>query len=62
MLEGMIFLQTAASFDQMFVQLEQAGAFRYILPFLFIFSLVFGMVRITIASLFYYPRHIGFAF
>lgn len=44
MLEGMIFLQTAASFDQIFGQLEQAGAFRYILPFLFVFSLVYGIL------------------
>lgn len=44
MLERMIFLQAAPSFDDMFIQLEQAGAFRYILPFLFIFSLVYGIL------------------
>ena len=47
MLEGMIFLQTAVSFEQIFIQLEQAGAFRYILPFLFIFSLIFGILTKT---------------
>jgi hypothetical protein len=49
MLEGMIFLVNGgiSSFGDLFAQLEQAGAFRYIIPFLFIFSLVFGILSKT---------------
>lgn len=49
MLEGMIFLATygTGSFEEVFTQLEQAGAFRYVLPFLFIFALIFGILSRT---------------
>ncbi len=49
MLGGMIFLATAGvgSFENVFIQLEQAGAFTHIIPFLFIFALVFGILSKT---------------
>ncbi|MEN7982428.1 MAG: hypothetical protein ABFQ65_03190 [Nanoarchaeota archaeon] len=44
-----IFLQTygAGSFENLISQLEQAGTFTYVLPFLFIFALVFGILSRT---------------
>lgn len=47
MLGEMIFLQSYGSFDTVINQLEQAGAFTYVLPFLFIFALVFGILTRT---------------
>lgn len=44
MLGEMIFLASYGSFDQIFSQLEAAGTFTYVLPFLFIFALVFGIL------------------
>jgi hypothetical protein len=49
MIEEMIFLASygTGSFDNIINQLEQAGAFTYILPFLFIFALIFGILTRT---------------
>lgn len=47
MLGEMIFLQSYSSFDTIINQLEQAGTFTYVLPFLFIFTLVFGILTRT---------------
>lgn len=48
MLGGMIFLVNGfGSFDRIFTQLEGAGAFSFIIPFLFIFSIVFGILSKT---------------
>ncbi|MCW8965691.1 MAG: hypothetical protein OQK82_03255 [Candidatus Pacearchaeota archaeon] len=47
MLEGMIFLASYASFNNVFAQLEQAGVYSDVLPFLFIFAMVFGILTRT---------------
>jgi hypothetical protein len=49
MIEEMVFLATygTGSFDSIINQLEQAGAFTYVLPFLFIFTLIFGILSRT---------------
>jgi hypothetical protein len=49
MIGEMIFLASygVGSFGDVFSQLEQAGAFTYVLPFLFIFALVFGILSRT---------------
>ena len=49
MLGEMIFLQTygSGSFGNVINQLESAGAFTYVLPFLFIFTLIFGILSRT---------------
>ncbi len=52
MLEGMIFLQSSSLFQsgilgEMLAKWEQAGFFSYLLPFLLIFALVFGILTKT---------------
>jgi hypothetical protein len=52
MFEEMIFLQSASVFPsgiigEMFSKWEQAGLFSYLLPFLLIFALVFGILTRT---------------